>query len=107
RVLTETGCREELLGAMLGAGEDRRRLRARPFERLFDLGTGGVRQFGCLVARLLEQAAALRLGLLELARGVGVRLREELARLVPRGVQHLRALALALLAVALDLGLAL
>ena len=59
------------------------------------------------MARLLEQAAALRLGLLQLARRVGVRLREQLARLVPRGVQHLGALALALLAVALDLGLAL
>ena len=48
-----------------------------------------------------------RLGLLELARRVGVRLREQLAGLVPRGVQHLGALALALLPVALDLGLAL
>src|SRR3981081_3404067 len=35
-----------------------------------------------------------------------MRLREQLARLVPRGVQRLGALALALLAVALDLGLA-
>ena len=49
----------------------------------------------------------LRLGLLQLGGRVGMRLREELARLVPRCVQHLGALALALLAVALDLGLAL
>src|SRR6266404_3107485 len=35
-----------------------------------------------------------------------MRLREQLAGLVPRGVEHLRPLALALLAVALDLGLA-
>ena len=58
------------------------------------------------MARLLEQAVALGLRLLQLCGRVGVGLREQLARLVPRGVQHLRALALALLAVALDLGLA-
>ena len=58
------------------------------------------------MAGLLEQAAALRLRLLELAGRVGVRLREQLARLVARGVQHLGALALALLAVALELRLA-
>ena len=107
RVLAETGGGEQLLGAVLGTGEHGARLRARPFERLLDLGAGGVRELGRLVARLLEQAAALGLGLLQLARRVGMGLREELARLVPRGVQHLRALALALLAVALDLGLAL
>ena len=91
---------------MLGAGEHRAGLRARPLERLLDLGAGGVRELGRLVARLLEQAVALGLRLLQLGGRVGVGLREQLARLVPRGVQHLGALALALLAVALDLGLA-
>ena len=107
RGLAETGCGEQLLGAVLGAGEDRRRLRARPLERLLDLGAGGVRELGRLVAGLLEQAVAARLRLLQLARRVGVRLGEQLAGLVAGGVQHLGALALALLAVALDLGLAL
>src|SRR5258706_248120 len=68
---------------------------------------GGVRELGGLVARLLEEPVALRLCLLQLARGVCVRLREQLARLVTRRVQQLAALALALLAVALEVALAL
>ena len=91
---------------MLRAAENRRSLCARPLEGLLDLGAGRVRQFGGLVARLLEEAAALRLCLLQLARRIGVRLREQLARLVTRRVQHLPALALALQPVALDLGFA-
>ena len=42
-----------------GRGRASRRLRARPLERLLDLGAGGVRELGRLVARLLEQAVAL------------------------------------------------
>src|SRR5262252_990034 len=86
RVLPEAGSREQLLGAVLGAGKDRRCLCARPLERLLDLGAGRIRQLGGLVTGLLEQAAALGLRLLELPRGVGVRLREQLPRLVTRGV---------------------
>jgi len=106
RSLAQTrGCKQ-LLGAVLRTGENRAGLCARPFERLLDLGAGGVRELGRLVARLLEEAVALGLGLLQLAGGVGVRLRQQLARLVPGRVQQLRALSLALLAVALDLCLA-
>src|SRR5437879_13321738 len=57
------------------------------------------------MAGLLEQAAALRLGLAQLLRGVAVRVREQLPRLVAGVVQHLRALAFALLAETLDVGL--
>ena len=105
-LLAETGCREQLLGAVLGAGEDRRRLGAGPLERLLDLGARGVRELGRLVARLLEEARGAGLGLLDLLRGLEIRLREQLARLVLGGVDDLCALALALGAVALDLGLA-
>ena len=59
------------------------------------------------MARLLEQPVAARLGLAQLARRVGVRLRQEVAGLGLRGVDDLGALALRLGAVALDLGLAL
>ena len=107
RVLAETGRGAQLLSAVLGPGEHRGGLRARPFERLLDFGTGGVRELGGLMARLLEQAAALGLRLLELAGRVGVSLGEQLARLVAGGVQHLGPLPLALLAIPLDLGLAL
>ena len=58
------------------------------------------------MARLLEQAVALGLGLLQLSRRLRMGLREELARLVPCCVQHLGTLPLAFLAIALDLGLA-
>ena len=105
-VLAEPGRCEQLLGAGLSAAENCRGLRARPLERLLDLGAGRVGQLGRLVARLLEQAVALRLGLAKLLRRVAVRVREQLARLIAGGVQHLGALALALLAVALDLRLA-
>src|SRR5436190_1406180 len=106
-ILAQAGRREELLGAVLGSCEDRASLGARPLERLLDLGARGIRQLDRLMARLLEQAVALCLGLLQLARGVGIRLREQLARLVLGGVQDLAALAIAFLPVALDLGLAL
>ena len=105
RLRAETGCGEELLGALLGAREDRAGLCAGPLERLLDLGAGGVRQLGCLVARLLQQAGAARLGLAELGRRVAVRVREQLAGLGLGGVHDLVALALALLAEALDLPL--
>ena len=59
------------------------------------------------MAGLLEQPVALGLGLLKLTRRVRMRLRQQLARLVPRRVEHVGALALALLAVPLDVGLAL
>ena len=106
RFLAETRCRQQLLGAVLGTGEHGRSLCTRPLERLLDLGAGGVRELRRLMARLLEQSAALRLRLLELAGRVGVRLREQLARLVAGGVQHLGALALAFEPVTLDLRLA-
>ena len=83
-------------------------LRARPLERLLDLGPRRVRELGRLVARLLEQPCAARLGLAELLRGVAVaRSASSCARLVAGRVQDLGALALALGAVALELGLAL
>ena len=59
------------------------------------------------MARLLEQPVAARLGLAQLARRVGVRLREQVACLALGGGHDLGALALGLGAVALDLGLAL
>ena len=46
----EPGRGEKLLGALLGAREDRAGLGAGPLERLLDLGAGGVRQLGRLVA---------------------------------------------------------
>jgi len=68
--------------------------------------SGGVGQLGRLVSCLLEQAAALGLRLAQLLRRVAVCVREQLARLVAGGVQHLRPLTFALLPVALDLRLA-
>ena len=87
--------------------EDRGGLRARPLERLLDLGAGGVRQLGRLVARLLEHPVSARLRFTELLRCLAVRVCEQFPDLVPRAVQQLRTLTLALLAVALDLCLAL
>ena len=104
-VLAQAGGGEQLLGSRLRALEDRGGLRARPLERLLDLGAGGVRELGRLVARLLEQPGAARLGLVQGSRRVAVRVRKQLARLALRGVQDLVALALALLAEALDLPL--
>ena len=99
----ETGRGEELLGALLGALRAIARcLCARPVERLVDLGPGGVRELGRLVARLLEQAGAARLGLADLGGRVAVRVREQLARLVLGVVHDLVALALAVVAEALD-----
>jgi hypothetical protein len=92
---------------VLRAREDRSRLRARPFEGLLDLGARRIRELGRLVTGLLEEPVPARLGFLQLARRVAVRVREQLARLVAGGVHHLGALALRFLAVALDLGLAL
>ena len=57
--------------------------------------------------RLLEQPVAARLGLALLACGLGLRLRQEVARLRLRRVHDLGALTLRFGAVALDLGLAL
>ena len=105
-LLAETGSGEQLLGAVLGAGEDRGRLGACPLQRLLDLGAGGVRELGRLVARLLEQTGGAGLGLLDLLRRLEVGLGEQLARLVLGRVDDLGALTLALCAVALDLGLA-
>ena len=107
RLLAEAGGGEKLLGAVLRAGEDGAALCTRPLERLLDLCACCVRELGRLVARLLEEPVALGLRLLQLAGRFGVRLREQLARLVPCGVQQLAALPLALLAVALELALAL
>ena len=57
--------------------------------------------------RLLEQPGRARLGLADLLRGLRLRFLEGLARLGLGRVQHLCPLALTLVAVALDLGLAL
>ena len=59
---------QQLLGALLRALQDEAALRARPLERLLDLGAGGVGELGGLVARLLEQPVAAGLGLAELLR---------------------------------------
>jgi len=104
RSLAETRGREELLRALLGSGDDRRRLRTCPFECLFDLGAGRVRELGRLVTRLLEQARAARLCLAKFLCRFLVRFGEELASLVPGRGQNLVALALTLVAVALDIG---
>ena len=55
--------------------------------------------------RLLDQAGGPRLGLLDLLRGLLLRLLQRLARLGLGRVDHLGPLALALVAVALDLAL--
>src|SRR5207248_4888750 len=102
-LLTEPCRGEQLLGAALRAAEDRGGLRTGPFERLLDLGARGIRELGRLVAGLLEQPAALRLGLTQLLRRVAVCIREQLPGLVAGVVQQLRPLPVALLAVALDL----
>ena len=57
------------------------------------------------MAGLLEQAGSARLGLLDLLRGLLLRLLQRLARLGLGRVDHLGPLALALVAVALDLAL--
>ena len=105
-VVAETSRCQQLLGAGLRAGEDGTGLGASPLERLLDLGPCRVGELGRLVPRLLEQPVALGLGLAQLLRRVAVRVREQLARLVARVVQHLGPLALALLAIAFDLGFA-
>src|SRR5829696_165706 len=105
--LAVTGCGQKLLGAHTRPLDDDLGLRSGPLESLLDLGAGGVRQPGRLVARLLEEPVAARLGVVELRARVAVRLRQDLARLVSRGIEDLAALALGLLANACDLGLAL
>ena len=62
----KTGRAEQLCSTLLCAGDDDARLSPRPLERLVDLGPGGVRQLGRLVARLLEQARGAGLGLAQL-----------------------------------------
>ena len=79
--LAVAGRGEELLGAHARALDDDVGLRAGPLERLLDLGAGGVRQLGRLVAGLLEETVAARLGVMELGAGIPVRLRQDLARL--------------------------
>src|SRR5207253_9225263 len=82
-----------------------RGLRARPLERLLDLGPRRVRQLCRLVTRLLEEPRPACLGLAELLRRLGVRPREELARLLVRRAEDLGPLPLAVRAIALDVGL--
>ncbi len=101
----EAGCAEQLLGAFLGAADDHAGLRARPLERLLDLGADRVRELGRLVARLLEQPRRSSLGLRDLLRRLLLGLLQRLAGLALGGVHHLGALALALLAIAVDLAL--
>jgi hypothetical protein len=103
-LVAETRRREEALSALLGAEDDRGRLRPRPLERLLDLGARRVRELGGVVARLLEQPVAARLGLAELLVALALRVGEQLARLVASRVHDLGALALAVAAIALDLG---
>src|SRR5262249_60097038 len=71
------------------------------------LGEGGVRGLGCLGAGLLEQPVRTRLCLADLRGRVSLRFGLRLAYLVARSIEHLSALALALLPVTLDLALAL
>ena len=104
--LTETGGGQKLLGTLLRAGHDRRGLGAGPLQRLLDLGASGVRELGRLMACLLDEPRGARLGLANLLGHVALCVLEQLARLVPGCVRDLCPLALRLLAVALDLGLA-
>ena len=90
---------------MLGPREDGGGLRARPLERLLDLGPSRVGELGRLMARLLEQAGALRLRLPQLGGRLGVGARHDLPRLLVRGAHDLAPLALGLLAVALEVSL--
>ena len=55
RVVAQAGRAEQLLGAFLRTADDHAGLRARPLERLLDLGADRVRELGRLMARLLEQ----------------------------------------------------
>ena len=107
RLVTETCGGEQLLGALLGAGDDRAGLAARPLERRLDLGARGVREFGRLVAGLLEQPGRPRLRLRDLLGCLLLRLLRRVARLALGCVQQLGPLALAFLAVLLDVALAL
>src|SRR5207244_13455827 len=97
----EPGGRQQLLGTLLRARDDERGLGACPFERLLDLGPCSVRQLGCLVPRLLEQASRARLGLPQLLARLALGVREDPAGFGLRRVQDLCALAVALLPVAL------
>jgi hypothetical protein len=101
-----TGRAKELLGTHPRALADDVSLRARPLERLLDLGPRRVRKFGRLMTRLLEEPRAGSLRLSKLLRGVAVRLRQDLARFGPSGVQDLDALSLRFLADPRDLCLA-
>ncbi len=101
------GGREELLCALLGTRHDGSRLGPGPLERLLDLGARRVGELGRVVARLLEQPGRPRLGLAQLATRLLVRLGDDVPRLALRGGENLRALALALLTEAVDLGVAL
>ena len=105
RLVAVPGRREELLGAHASALDDHVGLRARPLERLLDLGPGRVRELGGLVARLLEEPCAARLRLPHLGRRVAVGVRKDLAGLGPRLIHDLGALPLGLLADPSDLGL--
>ena len=98
---------EELLGALLGARDDRSRLRAGPVQGLGDVGAGRVRELGRLMPRLLEQPGAASFGVpgerIRLAFGA----EPELARLEARGVDHLEALPLGVEALHIELRLVL
>ena len=97
----------QLLGALLGTGHHCRGLRPRPLERLLDLGTDRVGQLGRLVASLLQQPVRARLCLADLGGRMPLRLRLGLTSFVAGRVEDLGALALALLAIPLDLVLSL
>src|SRR6185437_5392939 len=82
-------------------------LRTRPFERLLYLGARGIRQLGRLVSRLLEQAVRTSFSLTDLGGRLPLDIGLGLTCFIARAVQHLGALALALLTEPLDLVLAL
>jgi hypothetical protein len=107
RLVAESRRGQQLLRAFLCAADDRAGLVSRPFERLLDLRACRVGELGRLVARLLEQPRRARLGLGDLLGGLLPRLLGRLARLGLGGVKQLGALALALLAVTVDLARAL
>ena len=93
--VAEAGRREQLLGALLRAGDDHCGLRASPLERLLT-SARRVRELGRLMSRLLEELRRAGLGFADLLRRVALRLLEQLARFVPRRVEDLGTLAIRL-----------
>src|SRR5947209_3643956 len=102
RLLSQPCGVEQLLGTLLGAADDYARLVPGRLQGLLSLCAGGVRELGRLMARLLDEPGAPRLGLLQLACRVGLRLRQQLAGLVAGRVHHLGTLALDFLRLPLD-----